>query len=307
MTITVPAGLRESAAAAFGAAGIRWCADLPGIVAEYLDRWQLTLDLPTDREPWAGFCGIVVPVRRVSGEPAVIKVSWIDDETAHEHVALAVWAGRGAVRLIAADGPRRVLLLERLDGDRDLNTLPVDDAVDVVARLLRRLAVPAPPELERVDDRAARWVEELPRRWREAGLATGSLALQYAVESARRLGSLGDDLLVHSDLHYGNVLAAPGEPDRWVAIDPKPMAGALEFGVLPALWNRLDELDPADREADLLRRLRRFCATAGLDVGTARAWSVTRAVETVVWNAEIGMEQEVHRPAWIAETLTAGA
>jgi streptomycin 6-kinase len=87
------------------------------------------------------------------------------------------------------------------------------------------------------------------------------------------------------------------------SLDPKPMAGGLEFGALPTLWNRLDELDPADQRAALLRRTAQFCEVAGLDIDRVRAWSVARAVETVVWNAEIGMIEETHRPVWIAETL----
>src|SRR5690606_1654359 len=110
--ITVPAGFRDSALATFGTAGAEFCKTLPAVVDEYAARWSLTLDLPAGAEPWYGMCGIVVPVRTPAGEAAVLKISWADEETEHEHTALAAWSGNGAVRLLAADGARRVLLLE---------------------------------------------------------------------------------------------------------------------------------------------------------------------------------------------------
>ncbi len=307
--ITVPAGFRDSALATFGTAGAEFCKTLPAVVDEYAARWSLTLDLPAGAEPWYGMCGIVVPVRTPAGEAAVLKISWADEETEHEHTALAAWSGNGAVRLLAADGARRVLLLERLDPNRTLRDLPIDDAVVTLAELLRRLAVPAPPGVEAVADHAARWVDELPRRWRASRPPHDVWLLDRAVGIARELGPSSGALLVHTDLHYENVLATlPGAArhrGRWLAIDPKPMAGDPEFGALPALWNRLDDLDGADPAAALRRRLRRYADAAGIDPDLAAAWSVARAVETVVWNAEIGLVQEQQRPAWVAETLAA--
>ncbi len=307
--IPVPAALRESVAAAFGEAGIRWCEGLPGVFAEYRDAWDLTLDLPEGAEPWHGFCGIVIPVLTSLGEQAVLKISWADEETAHEHAALAAWAGNGAVRLLAADGPRRVLLLERLDGGRDLHAVPVPDAIGVWADLMARLAVPAPPEIETVAGLAARWADELPRRWRAARPPHDDALLDRAVGLATELSTAnsGGGPLIHADLHYANVLATlPGAAARrgsWLAIDPKPMAGDPEFAVLPMLWNRLDELDGPDPETALLRRLGALAGAAGLDVERAHAWSLIRVVETVVWNAETGLVQHEHRPGWIAEVL----
>lgn len=307
--IVVPDAFQASAVETWGPAGSAWCATLPDIVREFCARWDLTVDLPAGAEPWYGMCGVVVPVR-AGGEAAVLKVSWADEETAHEHTALAAWGGNGAVRLLAADGHRRVLLMERLDPYRNLAQVPIDDAVVGLADLLTRLAVPAPPGIERVADHAARWVDELPRRWRRARPPYPETLLHRAIDIARGLGPESGNLLIHTDLHYWNVLATlpHAAPRRgpWLAIDPKPIAGDHEFGVLPALWNRLDELDGADQASALSRRLHLFADAAGLDVERARAWSIARAVETVVWNADIGMVQKEQRPAWVAETLAAG-
>lgn len=303
----VPKDFIDSAGRTFGPPGLEWCARLPDIVAEFVETWRLEVDLRDDEECWYGMCGIVMPVRTADDEPAVLKVSWADTETQHEHTALAAWGGNGAVRLLAADGPRRVILMERLDPNRSLGIEPIDEAVDTLARLLNRLAIPAPQEIETVTDLAARWVDELPHRWAAAGPDAPRRLLDAAMDTARSLGPESGRTLIHTDLHFQNVLAAgqdaAADRGRWLAIDPKPMASDLEFGALPTLWNRLDELDAADQRAALLRRTARFSEVAGLDIDRVRAWSVARAVETVVWNAEIGMIQENHRPVWVAETL----
>ena len=44
-----------------------------------------------------------------SGERAVLKIAWPDDEGQHEILGLQTWHGRGAVRLLLAD-PRRTEL-----------------------------------------------------------------------------------------------------------------------------------------------------------------------------------------------------
>ena len=54
-----------------------------------------------------------------------------------------------------------------------------------------------------------------------------------------------EERLLHTDLHYANVLGAYRSP--WLAIDPKPMAGDVAFEVAPALWNRADSWAPARR------------------------------------------------------------
>ncbi|MGQ0670761.1 MAG: aminoglycoside phosphotransferase family protein, partial [Actinomycetota bacterium] len=62
-----------------------------------------------------GCVGFVAPVERADGTRAVLKISYLDDETRHEGDALAFWDGDGAVRLLDADPGIGALLLERLE------------------------------------------------------------------------------------------------------------------------------------------------------------------------------------------------
>ena len=79
--------------------GDAWLDRLPGLVRTSLQRWELTPDGPARH----GVCALVLPVRRGGGEAAVLKVAWPHPEARHEHLALQLWGGHGAVRLLAAD------------------------------------------------------------------------------------------------------------------------------------------------------------------------------------------------------------
>jgi len=167
-------------------------------------------------------------------------------------------------------------LLERLNGARDLSAVPLDEACRVIGDLLRQLDHVALPQLSRLSAVCARLVEQLdsappafPRRFVDHARALLSdLMTDDAVDSR----------MVHTDLHYENVLAANRQP--WLAIDPKPLAADPGFAVTPALWNRWEEaVATGDIRRHLRRRLSIICEVAGLDEERARAWSIVREVQ----------------------------
>jgi streptomycin 6-kinase len=279
VTVLVPEEFRARVAAyppdevdptaAFAVSGTDWLRRLPGLLADLLDEWDLVPDGPVR----AGHCAVVVAVRSALGA-AMLKVSWPHHEAATEHLALRHWNGRGAVRLLRADPRRFALLLERLDADTDLARVPIDEACAAIGDLLAQLRSPALPQVPTVSEYAARQLAKapplavLPRRF---------------VEQGRRLaaelpGSGGDEMLLHTDLHYRNVLRATRQP--WLAIDPKPTAGDPAFEVGPALWNRVAELGTGSSvRRHLRRRLQIICEHAGIDEDRARAWTIVRQVD----------------------------
>ncbi|MEO7754455.1 MAG: aminoglycoside phosphotransferase family protein [Terracoccus sp.] len=262
--------------------GEDWVEALPGLLADLLAEWELEPIGPS----LFGACAIAVPVRLlgagreaagVSGE-AVLKVGWPHPEAATESLALQSWNGHGAARLLRADPARFALLLERLH-ERDLTGVDIDEACEVLGGLLATLRRPAHPRIPRLDDWAGRQAVELreappviPRRYLEqASALAGELVTRRPAE----------ERLLHTDLHYTNVLAAYRSP--WLAIDPKPMAGDAAFEVAPALWNRAEELGTgAQIRWSLRRRLEIICERAGIDEGRARAWTIVREADNAV-------------------------
>lgn len=226
-----------------------------------------------------------------------MKASWPHDEAEDEGTALATWAGDGAVRLLAEDGC--VLLLERLDADRSLEDEPIDAAVQTAATLLRRLAIPAPPLVRSTRDVAALWAETLPSR--AAATPIPRRLVDAAVAVCRDLGPTSGSLLVDEDLHYGNVLRADREP--WLVIDPKPITGDAEYGVVPMLWNRYEETGGAQ---GFHPRLDKIVEVAGLDRDRTRGWTLLRAVTNWLWTLDGGGYWETAVAAQIAEVAAEG-
>ncbi|MGQ0838239.1 aminoglycoside phosphotransferase family protein [Actinokineospora sp.] len=269
--LIVPAEFAADLADREGDAGRRWVDGLPDLAARCLDRWTLTPDGP----PLHGHVAVVLPVRRADGTPAMLKLPWPHEEGAHEALTLSLWDGDGAVRLLAHEPADWAMLLERLDPHHSLLDAPIEQAIEVVARLFRRLDRPAPPGMRTVRDVAARWCHELPHDNAEQGHPVPGDLMAQAVAYCAELWPPADSRLVNEDPHYANVLR--GEREPWLVIDPKPIAGEPEFGLVPLLWNRFAETDPA-------ARLDALVAAAGLDADRARRWAFVRAVDFWLWS-----------------------
>lgn len=284
--IDVPVALADSHRRYFGAAGRRWISALPGLVAECLDRWTLRVDGPAG----SGAVALVLPVVRADGTPAALKLQPVDDETRGEPVALREWAGRGAVRLLEHDPASGSLLLERLDAGRSLDTVEDDAAaVEIIARLLAELnAVPAPGGLRRLRDIAEAMLADVPKAL--ASLpdpAERHLIAHCAERVAELLAGAVEERLLHWDLHFQNVLASyRSDPARrWLAIDPKPLAGDPGFELLPALWNRWEEVvATGDVAGAVLRRFDLMTDACALDRKRAAVWTLGRVLQNALWD-----------------------
>ncbi|CAI9407355.1 aminoglycoside phosphotransferase family protein [Nocardioides sp. T2.26MG-1] len=279
---------------AYAARGPEWTAfldRLPVMARELLDEWRLT----ADGAPTHGECALVLPVRTAGGRPAVLKVSWPHWEAELEHVALQRWHGAGAVELLRADPHRYALLLERLHPE-DLGDLWDVDACEVVGALYGRLHVPAPPQLVTLSSCVARWSDELAALPREAPVPRRLVEQAVSLGRAFATDAATDGRLLHTDLHYANVLAADRGP--WLAIDPKPLSGDPHYEVAPMLWNRWDELVAAPRSVrDGIRlRFHTLVDVAGLDEDRARDWVVFRMVVNAMWRPG--------DPAWATRCVT---
>ncbi len=86
-----------------------WLDGLPRLTRELLDDW----DLRVDGASAYGNCALVVPVLAKDGTAAVLKVQFPHAEAETEHLALRIWDGNGAIRLLRADPRRFAMLLER--------------------------------------------------------------------------------------------------------------------------------------------------------------------------------------------------
>ncbi|MGY0068177.1 aminoglycoside phosphotransferase family protein [Streptomyces sp. QTS137] len=277
VTIDVPEELAAAQEKFNGKAGRAFIARLPALAATLLERW----DLRVTGAPMHGVSALVLPVDRADGTPAVLKLQVLDEESEGEPVALRIWDGDGAVRLLDHDASTGTMLLERLDPSRMLSRLPdTHEAVLVIARLLAHLtATPAPAGLRRLGDIAGAMLEQTPRALDRVPDPAARRIVAHCAAALREVVDDPGDRLLHWDLHEENVLAC----DRadWLAIDPKPLAGDPGFDLWPALDNRFD----AD---DVRWRFDAMTDVLGLDRERARAWTYGRLLQNCLWDIEDG-------------------
>jgi streptomycin 6-kinase len=234
-----------------------WLERLPATVAGIARRWELALGSPF--QP-GGQCSWVAPARTADGAEVVLKVGWLHPEALHEASALRLWDGNGAVVLRGEEvlSDTIALLLERCEPGTPLGHLPEPDQDVVVCGLLPRLWLRPPargqafPSLQAM---CGKWADEFdeatPREPTalDPGIARAGLALFRDLPA-----SAGRQVLLATDLHAENILAAQREP--WLVIDPKPHVGDPAYDPLQHMLN-CDRLltDPAGlarRLADLL-------------------------------------------------------
>ncbi len=247
---------------------------LPAALGQVVPMWSLTVGEPF--QP-GGQTAWVAPARDESGAGLVLKIAWPHQDAAHEADGLRAWAGNGAVRLRAAHdfGDATALLIERCLPGTPLSGRPEPEQDLVVAALLRRLWI------EPGREHPFRSLQLMCRQWAdsfEQRAAAGQLPLDPGLARAgialfRELPATATrQVLLCTDLHAGNVLAAAREP--WLAIDPKPHVGDPAYDPLQHMLNCDERL-----RSDPHGLARRMAGLLGLDPGRVLLWLFARCVQ----------------------------
>ncbi|OEV12132.1 aminoglycoside phosphotransferase family protein [Streptomyces nanshensis] len=277
------------------ASGREWLEQLPALVEEFRDRWELRLGTPYH----GGSCSWVAPALRTDGTPAVLKVTWPHREARPEGEVLRRWNGRGSVLVHEHDPQRYALLLERCEPGTELCAaaeLPPEERLLLGAGVLRRLwdADPdeavgegRPPSVERLsalcDDWALRTEERVARHPWPAGVDTGLFLL--GAELLRELPrGASRETVLHGDFNPGNLLAAEREP--WLAIDTKPLVGDPAFDPWPLIQQIDDPFTHPDPRRVLADRTALVADATGTDVARVRAWAVARLVDFLLYHLD---------------------
>lgn len=251
-----------------------WLATLPPIISQAAEKWSLTVGEPY--QP-GGHTAWVAPARDRVGRLLALKVAWWHPEAAHEAAGLRAWDGNGAVQLHAAMelADTTVLLLERCEPGTPLSHRTEAEQDGVVAGLLGRLWIqPGPGHGFRpLEQMCQLWADQFEQE-AAAGQVSIDPGLAYAGSTLFRElpASAAREVLLCTDLHAGNVLAAQREP--WLVIDPKPYLGDPHYDVLQHMLNCGERL-----AADPVGFARRMAGLLGLDHRRLLLWLFARCVQ----------------------------
>lgn len=285
--------------------GTLWLQNLPVLLAECAERWELTILPPFSNLSY----NYVTPVVRSDGSDAVLKVGVPHKELWSEMEALRVFGGRGSVRLLEADSERGAMLLERLKPGTPL-TMFADETQDayatsIAASVMRKLrhSAPAQHDFPSVAD----WAGGMKRMRAHFDGGTGPFPAALVEEAenlfTELLASSAPPVLLHGDLHHDNILET--ENGLWLAIDPKGLIGepAYEVGaLLRNLWPTRHALH--NPQQMLERRVHQFAEELEMDRARVRGWGVAQAVLSAWWSVEDGdngWQETMTVAQWIAD------
>lgn len=275
MTVVDQLGMPDNliiAAAQQGREG--WLATLPQMVSELKRRWSLEVGEPFQpggQTAWVG------PARTETNSDLVLKLEWRHFEAEHETDALQMWNGEGAVRLHLNRlfGDTIAMVLERCLPGISLATQPQDEQDRVIAGLLRRLWREPPPghRFRPLQAMCDAWADEFEAKVAARPSIIDADVARIGMDLFRNLPRTADQsVLLCTDLHAGNVLAAKREP--WLIIDPKPFIGDPTYDVLQHMLNCRDRL-----LADARAMVREMAALFDLDEERLRLWLFARCVQ----------------------------
>ncbi|MFD6420169.1 aminoglycoside phosphotransferase family protein [Streptomyces sp. NPDC060194] len=234
-----------------------------------------------------GRSSVVALVRTADGEPAALKVAPEAARPADEAAALGAWSGLGAAKLLAS-GPGW-MLLERLQTDVSVRTLPEAKALLEAAGTLRRLWVPVSSyAFETVEARTARQAAAMSASadGETAGLVEAAVAARESL-----LAAPPEHVLLHGSLRQSKILAAGRMP--WLAVGPVPVVGERAFDLARLVRDRVEDLVGAPSGAAVTRsRLRRLADSLDVDRDRLRGWVLFRAVESGVRARRVGREED---------------
>ena len=259
----------------FGPGVAAWCSAVPALAGAMAARWGLTLG-----GGYAyGASSVVLYCRQAGGGHAALKLSPDPPFLTDQAAMLGLFAPSGQVpAVLAVDPAAGAVLLEAIEPGTAADELPQPPSAQVWGDLIQALhhSAPPPPGFPRdLRGRCDEFFVRIGRRIAEPPIGQ-RISPADLDRAAHRYGLLLDSVpspvLLHGDLHLGNVL--DGGPARGlVAIDPRACVGdpcfdavdyALDGAGLDGVGNRCAALAPA----------------AGLDPDRLYAWC--RAVAPII-------------------------
>jgi streptomycin 6-kinase len=282
----IPADLASTIASWQGDTADRWLDRLPSLLADAERRWGVAIGAPFSP---GGATSFVAPATTRTGDRLVYKCTIPHDEAVGEAAALAAYEGDGAVEVAASEPTTFELLMERCEPGESLWALPAwRDRADVTTDLMRRLwRPPGDRGFALLGDLTRRWADVTVRRLMTFEVPWVTEPIERAVELLASLpSSASAQVLLHQDLHPGNVLSSGREP--WLVIDPKPVVGDPAFDPVQLLVQEGGRIAEPPPPAEIHDRLEVLGDALGIDGTRIALWTIARCAEWSMWSYDHG-------------------
>ncbi len=278
-----------------------WLVEFNAVVESLEKRWQLQV---TGLVPDLSY-NVVAFAEGLDGAPYILKLSPPNSEFEQEVAALKLYDGDGICRLVRSDVRIGAMLLERLEPGvslwrTDIGSTRDDDlatraAATLMQQLWRPVSDPQPFRTLRS------WTRSLPRYLKTYPNGDGPLPHVFLNQAHDLLTDLlmdsNEDILLHADLHHGNIVTATRQPH--LAIDPKGVVGARHYDLGSFLVNpkpRIKTAERSDLKEALARRIAIFSEMLDMSTQEVAAWGLIHTALEACWTLRdhgVGWEDAV--------------
>ena len=219
----LPAAVRAKIEGTFGKFGSEWVGRFPEFLRLAQERWGLS-----HIEPFHNLSYHFVASARMGGRDVVLKLGVPSEEFFAEASAIRAFAG-ACVELIDVSRDIAAMLLERAIPGTALestwNPTIDNECTEVIAQAMAKVWQPC---LAKGFPSLKNWAKEIASVDALAPFRTKAAACLYDLEE------VGEPMLLHGDLHHGNVLR---HGSGYKVIDPKGVIGDRAFEVYALLRN----------------------------------------------------------------------
>jgi streptomycin 6-kinase len=279
----------------YGEDGKQLIANLPVLVEEASQRWDLTDVNPVPNLSYNFVAFALSGAQR--SRSVVLKIGVPNRELTSEMAALRLFNGEGACRLIDYDEEKGFLLLERLQPGAMLSTVEDDEqathiAADVMLKIwkhgLDTLSGDSYSTNYSRFIQLSDWFDGLKRLRGMFNGGTGPLnsKLVERVENSVKDFFVENHkpVLMHGDFHHSNLLSSER---GWLVIDPKGVIGPAAYEVGPLLMNPWgDLLNGNNYQLMTGRRIDILHERLGFERERIREWGLAHAILSAWWGIE---------------------
>jgi len=263
----------------FGEKGKKWLDELPEIISELAELWELRdiIPLSDSNYNFTAFCQID------GSQPAFLKIgcpwSGIDSEIA----ALNEIKSDHLLKPLAVDIQKGAILLPRLLPGKPLHSIEDEEQQNIIAaRLISDLN--SPQKFQYNFPTLKGWFSKLVDFHSSPDSLIPPSYINNASSMFQELESSKDyDVLLHGDLHHYNILS---DGDAWRIIDPKGVIGNPLYETACFMYNPSQFLKYSDLNKIIEARLAIFSQILGYHPQQIAMMAYCQSVLSACWCLE---------------------
>lgn len=262
-----------------GSNGEKWITDLPGIVDNLRDLWELKNIKPVDNMTFH----FVAKAETEFNQPVVIKIGLDKTVTESEVSALRFFNGHAAVKLLDYDSNYHALLLQQAIPGKSLKSIypeKCDCVIDEYINTINKLHCQKNSDIH-LFIHISEWLSSLDRI--KSDKIPKNLLNKAIQLKNHLLNTSKNEIILHGDLHHDNVILNGTE---WIVIDPKGVIGEAEFEIAAFDVIHSSEFNKEDLRKLFDSRIKRLSEKSKLDFQRIKDWFFVRLILSAVWSVE---------------------